>query len=327
MIMKRMKQILWVAILSLGLLSTSCQKEGAIGGSGYFFSWAIAGTGENGTEEEEDAPEVLDGFDENGASLAVFTVGLSQKVRFSRGNLQYQGVTDSWRFAGRQYESVGNDNENIDIFDEGWIDLFGWGTSGWESGAECYRPYDTSNYNPDYMPGNEVASNLNGDYAQADWGVTVSVTNGGNKPGMWRTLSRREWQYLMGETYADIRVGKWGLATISKKYHGVIILPDTWETPTGLQFESGSESGWETNTYDYETWDQMESAGAVFLPAAGVRYGLGIGNVGEVGNYWSVSRYNPDRAYNLNFTVYGVDAGNRNYLSSGLSVRLVQPIE
>lgn len=323
MTMNRINRIVTVALMLTCLLATACQKDGAVPGSAAFFNWNTAGAN---PFEDENMPEVLPGFDDDGASVGVFTVGLSTKVRFSRGNLQFQGITASWRFAGHQYDYIGADNEMISIVNEGWIDLFGWGTSGWNSGAREYQPYSISDTASDYMPGREVSADLNGAYAEADWGVHNAITNGGNKAGMWRTLSRREWQYLMGETYADIRVGKWGLTTIDGQYRGVVILPDDWETPSSLTFTSGSEGGWTTNEYGLEAWDLMESSGAIFLPAAGARYGKEVQEVGEKGNYWSATHYNPDRSYSLNFSDQGIMADSHPYRWAGFSVRLVKPL-
>ena len=79
-----------------------------------------------------------------------FTVNSEGKqVYFSQGNLQYQASTNTWRFAENQYDAIGNDNSNISSTNEGWIDLFGWGTSGYNNTANDpfainYKPWATS---------------------------------------------------------------------------------------------------------------------------------------------------------------------------------------
>ena len=105
---------------------------------------------------KDDAPaqtETTDPFDANGASNALFSVAANRQVRISRGNLQYQASTDTWRFAERQYEVMGAANTQISPSNEGWIDCFGWGTSGWESGANAYQPWSVSIDDADYQPG------------------------------------------------------------------------------------------------------------------------------------------------------------------------------
>ena len=44
------------------------------------------------------------------AASTVFAVSDTSYVHFSRGNLQYQPSTDTWRFADRQYDYVGDGN-------------------------------------------------------------------------------------------------------------------------------------------------------------------------------------------------------------------------
>ena len=64
-----------------------------------------------------------------------FSVSAGQKVYFSKGNLQYQASTSKWRFAEHQFDCIGDDNSNIEQYNSGWIDLFGWGTSDFAHGA------------------------------------------------------------------------------------------------------------------------------------------------------------------------------------------------
>ena len=65
-------------------------------------------------------------FDEQGATWAPYSVSDTSKVRFSRGNLQYQASTDTWRFAEEQWMFYGYGNEKISPDAEEWIDLFGY---------------------------------------------------------------------------------------------------------------------------------------------------------------------------------------------------------
>jgi hypothetical protein len=87
--------------------------------------------------------------------------------------------------------------------------------------------------------------------------------------------------------------------------NGVILLPDDWTTPAGLTFTASTTKGLEWNgtyyfnekadnfthnTYTIEEWNRMESAGAVFLPAAGYREGTTVSLVGVAIDYWSASQ-------------------------------------
>ena len=273
---------------------------------------------ENGNENSND----------NGAIKAAFSVSETKKVYFSQGNLQYQASTGTWRFAENQWDFVGtqtpdnngyfggtvngSDNANISETYEGWIDLFGWGTSGYNG----KNPYMISTEDSDYGDGlNDIAG------TNYDWGVYNAISNGGNQAGLWRTLTWRERDYLI--SYRTDAASKQGVATVND-VTGLILLPDNWTLPDGLTFTSG-ENGYEQNTYSASDWSKMEANGAVFLPAAGHRTGTGMFNVGFEGDYWTNIGYFNNNAPSLCF------GGNAMYTSSfyryGRSVRLVREVE
>ena len=104
-------------------------------------------------------------------------------MRFSKGNLRYNAAFNAWKLADNQYDYVGKDNNNIAPDYNGWIDLFGWGTSGWESGAVAYQPWDTTTIDSNYWVGGYWCNGLFDGYEQADWGyhniiVTTAGTSG-----------------------------------------------------------------------------------------------------------------------------------------------------
>ena len=260
----------------------------------------------------------------NGAIQAAFSISATEKVYFSQGNLQYNAGSNIWRFAENQYDIIGDNNSNISSTYSGWIDLFGWGTSGWNSGANAYQPYSTSTNDEDYC---SASNNLTGSYANADWGVYNKISNGGNTAGQWRTLTYVEWNYLLSER-TDASALK-GSATVNG-VTGMILLPDNWTTPSGITFTSGM-NGFSNNTYTTSDWVKMEANGAVFLPAAGRRYGSEVNRVGSYGNYWSSSVGYDDYDYvyyfyalYLYFCRIDANTGNGNGRGTGLSVRLVR---
>ncbi|MCR4558958.1 MAG: hypothetical protein K5685_02675 [Bacteroidales bacterium] len=70
----------------------------------------------------------------------------------------------------------------------------------------------------------------------------------------------------------------------------------------------------------------MESAGAVFLPAAGSRNGSVVGGIGLDGDYWSATAGDTEGAFNLDFDSRGARwSYDRRY--TGLSVRLVRVLQ
>ena len=270
-----------------------------------------------------------EGFYENGSSHALFSVAADRKVRFSRGNLQYQASTDTWRFAEHQYEYIDSCNENISESYSGWIDLFGWGTSGWNSGAAAYQPWATSENNEDYVPNGNNDNDLAGEYANSDWGVYNAISNGGNQPGMWRTLTYNEMRYLI-ESRPNA-VNKLGSATVNGM-PGLVILPDDWNLPADLTFTSDMvTNGFESNIYSADQWTAMENAGALFLPAAGQRVGTELFENPEWspinGGYWTSTHSNMDYmpgAYALWIAGNSVHCYNtRAARLEGISVRLI----
>lgn len=268
----------------------------------------------------------------DGAIQAKFSVGAGKYVYFSKGNLQFNAVQGThacadgttqpgtWRFAENQWDCVGPDNQNASSTYDGWIDLFGWGTSGWSSGAVAYQPYSTSGTYSDYYPGGSATNNLTGGYAWADWGVYNAISNGGNQTGLWRSLTKDEWVYLLSTRNTSLR----SLATVNDVV-GLVILPDNWVQPEGIAY-TATTSNYTTNIYTVAQWATLEIAGAVFLPAAGARYGTIVGGAFSDGYYWSSSYINISHvcclifiSSNLNHTIYSRDYGH--------AVRLVQDVK
>ncbi len=271
-----------------------------------------------------------------------FSVSATKKVFFSKGNLQYQASTGTWRFAENQYDAIGNNAGNNNFTDtrstqSDWIDLFGWGTSGWNNGNTNYMPdnnwYSSNLYGYGYGPKAKFSINwdLTGDYADADWGVYNTIENGGID---WRTLTGDEWNYLLFTRSAST-IGE----TVNAKYAkskvnnvcGVIVFPDTYTHPTGVSVPTGINApgggGWDSNNYDLNAWGKMEAAGAVFLPVTGRAENAVITEL-SVGYYWSStqSASNSNKPYGVKIAASTLERYyyNRYY---GYAVRLVKVVE
>lgn len=285
-------------------------------GDGYDICHVVVlSNGQSGDEDPEG------GFTDYGAVNSLFSVARGKQVMFSRGNLQYQASTDTWRFAEQQYLCAGDDNANAAASYTGWIDLFGWGTSGWNSGATAYLPYATNSDNADYYPGGDASNDLIGDNDSADWGRYNAIAAGGDEVGKWRTLTSSEWNYLLGSS--SVRQDKCGKAVIDGTYNGIVLLPDNWVLPSNLTFTPGISSDYATNAYTAAQWTAMEDAGAVFLPAAGFREGTAVSNVGTHGYYWSTTHINGTYSYDLYFFGGYANASDLGTRAVGRSVRLV----
>ena len=257
-----------------------------------------------------------------------FTINASgDQVYFSQGNLQYQASTNTWQFAEHQYDYVGSANSSISQNNSGWIDLFGWGTSGYNHGANAYQPWSTSTSYSDYYAYGNWQYNLYDQNGQADWGYNA-ISNGGNTENSgWRTLTKPEWAYVIDtrSTPSGIRYAK---ATVNG-VNGVVLLPDNW-TASIYALNNTNGGDYTSNTITAADWTNvLEANGAVFLPAAGNRYRTSVDDVGSYGYYWSASYYNSNSAYIMNFDsgyLYASDSYYK-YRYYGRSVRLVRLAE
>ncbi|MBR4499849.1 MAG: hypothetical protein IKP11_04845 [Paludibacteraceae bacterium] len=264
-----------------------------------------------------------------GALPGKFSVSANTKVQFSQGNLQYHDSTNTWRFAENQWMIIANATYDKAISESGWTDYIKWGM-GDESAQD----------------GNNFSENKK----FTEWGNNV-ISNGGNKANMWRTLTADEWLYLLhGRTNAE---ELFALGTVND-IPGLIILPDSWITPSNLFFCPSTEKGltwgheidlgsngiidgysivdqenhYLDNNYSSSEWSIMETAGAVFLPAAGEDFNGTAYNVKEGGIYWS----SDDSRNCLSFGVMNpmtrqtgvAPNGPSGFSSQGNSVRLVR---
>ncbi len=226
-----------------------------------------------------------------------FSVGTDKKVRFSRGNLNYTPDIKSWWFFDNQYDSGHS---------ESLLSLFTWGYGSWST------DWETTSYQ-------------GGDFT--DWGTQVGDGE------TWRTLTDGEWRHLLyNRSEADEKVG---FAQVCGK-NGIIILPDVFEDPAtnestsetckDKKFVPKASTGWEQNVYTAgDSWDKMEEAGALFLPAAGYR--SGSTTTTGTGEYWASTKDIPGNInfVRINSSNFWITADSTN--NYGRSVRLVTDVE
>lgn len=232
-----------------------------------------------------------------------FSVSASKQVRFSKGLLRYHCANKTWTIASNQYDVIGASNSNVSSTYSGYIDLFGWGTSGYNG---C-MPYETS-LSATYGGGGSSIAATN-----YDWGIQ----NFDN----YRTLTQAEWSYLFSSraNASALRAP----ATVNNVC-GWILLPDNWSKPSSVTFTSFADGAksYTANVYTVSQFSTMQSAGAVFLPAAGYRYSSGsvsnVSSVNSMGYYWSADYANVSFMGNY---LYCTSAEMQKYM--GLAVRLV----
>ena len=188
-----------------------------------------------------------------------FTINSSgDKVYFSKGNLQLVGA-DTWQVAENQWDCFGTSQS------DNHRDLFGWGTKS--------NPNNTSQ--------------TDSEYSWNEWGENTSLVS--SLGSGWRTLTSEEWTYVFNTrtTTSNIRYAK---ATVNNMA-GVILLPDDWNASYySLSSTNTADAAFTTNKISSDDWtSSFEAHGAVFLPAAGYRYGSSVINVSSHGFYWSAT--------------------------------------
>lgn len=239
-------------------------------------------------------------------------------ARFSSGNLQfkkegthitsYGSAEGTWRFAPNQYDVLGNVTSNTSSSYTGtdWMDLFGWGTSGWNNGATCYQPWDHQTAQGDnnkyYFRQDAAVNMLDADgYENADWGISNAISNGGNAPYIWRVLTDVEWNYLATNSMysSDVTV-----ANVT----GKLFYPFDWVEIFGTPSFNSS--------YTAAEFAELENRGVVFLPQCG--YVAGGAYTGNVFSYWT------SKVTGTNVFVFkGTTSCTGDYRSYGRGVRLV----
>ena len=195
-----------------------------------------------------------------GQLSGVFSVSRYDKINFSQGNLLYNPALDVWKFADKQSTCYNRDYTSVSQNSNLWIDLLLWGATGY---------LGTTPFGANIPVKIEDTDLWFISAANFDYGVYCPIENGGNKSGLWRTLTLDEWLYLLNE-----RQNASSLKTIGfvNNVEGLILLPDT--SSLALKNPNILVNGLK---YTDETWGELESKGCVFLP--------------YTENYWTYDAY------------------------------------
>ena len=240
-------------------------------------------------KEQESEIKVLKG---------IFSVAANKKVGFASGNLRYKADEDIWGISNNQYDIRGKLNLNASSSYDGWIDLFGFATSGNKDvDPVAPSPWETSKATADYRISADITNTIAG--TGYDWLTGNELVNGIGRN--WYLMSKDEWTYLLN-TRKDANQLQ-GQAVVND-VNGYILLPDEWECPVGISFKPLAKN-YTDNVYSEAQWNQLEDAGAVFLPAAGYRYDTSI-MAPHSGYYWTGDLYGTDQglATSVYFTQY-----------------------
>lgn len=234
----------------------------------------------------------------------LFSIGDGIYAHFSKGNLIYSNENGKiWSFAEQQYQ-YGSD--------------FGWGASGYNGVSPSWLTDDYTYYS--CMGDNDITG------TNYDWGIYNAISNAGNQAGFWRTMTHGEWSYIYEKraNATQLRSGARIIGDNNQIYNGYIFLPDQWQLPEGLSFTPNASS-FTINSYTLEQWEEMETAGALFLRAQGfTKAGIAGGDYyrNSVGTYWTTSYYNTWSAYRFWFNESEAYV-NYQTRATGMSVRLI----
>lgn len=241
----------------------------------------------------------------DGALSGQFSIAEGKKAYIATSNLWAyvtNGVRDTnfglngWKLAEHQYDFIGSAANwaNFDSY-TGWIDLFGFSTTANDHGIT-------------------VSTDDTVDYGGTDAGWTDCMA-----AASWRTITADEGVYLFMQRKNAAYLFAMGTVYVgpdNEKIKGLIFLPDDFVTPDGCSFQSMGSRGFNWNSYEWYRhgmtsdlfdsgnntynadgasngsggdWADMEAAGAVFWPMAGIRDGS---TVTYGGAYWSGSSEN-----------------------------------
>lgn len=214
-------------------------------------------------------------------SRGLFSVSASKKVRFSKGNLYWTG--SGWAVEKHQYDY-----------------------RTWPGKNSCIDGVKTLDGTPEGMVG-QFFWNVSSELARAkeyveDWTNTEDILFA-NKAEVigenWVTLTGDEYDYLLKKrAYA---ADKAGFSTVGE-VQGLILLPDLFTDPKKnggsgefAPFTDSSSYTWTANVYSLGAdWDAMEAAGAVFLPAIGIRWvDAAVLYLGNSSYYWGADAKGP----------------------------------
>ncbi|MCQ2094760.1 MAG: hypothetical protein MJY81_07195 [Bacteroidaceae bacterium] len=222
-----------------------------------------------------------------------FSVSDRKHVYFSMGNLWYgkvEGETESaLHFETNQWESTPSfNNQESGTMDPNHVSHFTWANTVEKAISE--KDYDTDNLFCDENHKQSVDDSANIYYA----------------------LSKEEWDYLLKERTMPYGKNRYSVATCpnsgvsieGEPRYGLFLYPDDY---------SGNEVG---TTDGPDTWDGINDAGIVFLPAAGHRTGYGVSF-----GYLQSTKYDTFRGrYWTSSSGYYIDDGRKIFMMSDIDI-------
>lgn len=216
-----------------------------------------------------------------------FSVSSTTTVEFAPGNLYWDG--SAFRFEANQWSSAS-------AWDANHVSNFFWSKTASVAYVSSYSDSGASTSDVFFTNATETTANPN---------FHVS----GETAGTWRTLSQTEWNYLLNSRANASSLRAWKELD-GGTHKGLVILPDGTDVSVMSSITKTSA---------------LATCGAVFLPAAGFRYGTDVSVVGSYGLYWSSTPFEDyeGSAYGMVFNS-GLAITDYDYRDGGYAVRLVR---
>lgn len=301
-----------------------------------------------------------------------YSVSSNLKVVFSKGNLQHRGAVNNvsattWHFADNQYDYYGRKCfNNMNGYNEGnilstTVDLFAFSISNEATGTGTASPHSYGVRAPLASGGSGTISitspvdnyAYNNRQSFLDWG---GLAINGDVANTWFTLTADEWRYLLDtrvdghgpELRANVIInnisghpGLDGNGNAITSVRGFLFFPDDWtrDDLDGLVLSHALQTGSSVvNELSVADLRQLETVGAMFLPAAGYRtvdddqgkY-TELSDTYKVGYYWTSTMLTGAKSsyyieYKASSTSYvrAIDTKDGTW-DCGHSVRLVKP--
>jgi len=221
-----------------------------------------------------------------------FSVAADKKVRFTKGNLYWNGSTFAFE---------ANQTDSQTKFTYKHVSHFYWTKN------TCFLPY-ARDYN--YY----IQSTSSKFFCGEEYPMTIEGTSG------LYALTISEWLYILHSRNQTNRCAKARVNNVP----GVLIFPDNYNgttTGTGINTVNTSQVGFPAESINAEIWSAMESAGVVFLPLTGYRLSYIVSDE-EYIRYWSSTlSSNADLAYYIQSLTFAEACANRKH---ALPIRLVK---
>ena len=241
-----------------------------------------------------------------GALPGLFTIGNNpyeyRQIYFSQGNLFSDQST--FYFEENQYDFRGS-------WDVDHRSHFYW--------SEDYAKAFAQDYNDPYASISDIFfANASDFVVSQQWLPIVR-----DMPTGWYTLSKMAWFNLFDNTERMV-YGKpcysnamSGVRIEGQLYYGIFLYPDDYDG--------------DIVSDDSMTWNDINAAGIVFLPAAGKRNGSDVSDIGSICYYWTSSLeddiFGNSYAIGLYFDSDNFDIKGYNRNVGGYAVRLVKNLK